>query len=369
MRAKSTRPLRAALDRDTRGLTAFLVILDGRERGGLLEVRARRAGGRMAQRFYPAGALRRAAAELLELGERTDVYVGCAPRLRPAGDATAANRRAAAALGACASAVKNPASILRSPGTVHHGPRSGPGARGFSVCAGGAGAVRVIGRRPQQLQPELVRRRPAVRAHTWMQAPILQIGDLHHPSQIPRATGRANDQLEVRQVDPVRARVGRAMEQSQGAQLLARDALLEQLLFGDRREFEHLMQPRHGASLRGRPARDASHVPEDGYPVLLAVARMQPFGDHLRTIRLHRHDRARAQWCRQACAHGNEWGGAHHGELVVSGVLIVLTRLPPAEHGTPQAAGTAAGEPPREPQREQGEHHDGADRALEPVAR
>jgi hypothetical protein len=91
MRAKSIRPLRAARDRDTRWLTAFLVMLAGRERGGLLEFRARRASGRMAQRFYPGGALRRAAAELLELGERTDVYVGCAPRLRPAGDATAAN--------------------------------------------------------------------------------------------------------------------------------------------------------------------------------------------------------------------------------------------------------------------------------------
>ena len=163
----------SAQDRDVCGLTAFLAMLVGRERGGLLEVRARRAHGGMEQRFYPAGCLRGAAAELLALGVRTDVYVGCAPRLRRAGDATAvgrvwtlwvdcddaaavgrlaaftpapavvvrsgsgtnvhaywpllrpvapgeagaANHRLAVALGACTSAVTNPAAILRPPGT------------------------------------------------------------------------------------------------------------------------------------------------------------------------------------------------------------------------------------------------------------
>jgi hypothetical protein len=179
----ATRCLRSSVDRDARVLVAFLSLLVARERGGLLEVRARRARGGMAQRFYRVGRLREAADELLELGARTDVYVGCAPRLRPAGDRTAlgrvwvvwadcddptavarlaafvpapavivrsgsatnahaywpllrpipadeagaANRRLAAALGACHSAVTNPAAILRVPGTKnfkHDPPRA-----------------------------------------------------------------------------------------------------------------------------------------------------------------------------------------------------------------------------------------------------
>jgi hypothetical protein len=43
----------------------------------------------MLQRFYRVGRLREAAHELLELGARTDVYVGCVPRLRHAGDRSA----------------------------------------------------------------------------------------------------------------------------------------------------------------------------------------------------------------------------------------------------------------------------------------
>jgi hypothetical protein len=82
----AARGRRSAVDRDARVLTAFLALLVARERGGLLEVRLRRAEGGMLQRFHRAGRLREPADELLELGARTDVYVGCAPRLRLAGD-------------------------------------------------------------------------------------------------------------------------------------------------------------------------------------------------------------------------------------------------------------------------------------------
>jgi hypothetical protein len=92
MSAVGARPLRTAIDRDARVLTVFLALLVARERGGLLEVRARCADGGMLQRFHPAGRLREAAEELLELGARTDAYVGCAPRLRPAGDRSALGR-------------------------------------------------------------------------------------------------------------------------------------------------------------------------------------------------------------------------------------------------------------------------------------
>jgi hypothetical protein len=81
--------VRSALDREARELTAFLSLLVARERGGLLEVRARLARGGMAQQFHRAGRLREAADQVRRLGQRTDVYVGCAPRLRRAGDHSA----------------------------------------------------------------------------------------------------------------------------------------------------------------------------------------------------------------------------------------------------------------------------------------
>jgi hypothetical protein len=148
-------------------------LLAARDRGALLELRARRADGGMTQRFYRVGQLRDAADEVLERGARTDVYVGCVPRLRCAGDRTAlgrawvlwvdcddatsvsrlatfspapavivrsgtgtnvhaywpllrpiapvdagvANRRLAVSLGACCSPVTSPTAILRVPGT------------------------------------------------------------------------------------------------------------------------------------------------------------------------------------------------------------------------------------------------------------
>jgi hypothetical protein len=85
----AARRLGSAVDRDARVLTAFLALLVARQRGGLLEVRARQAEGGMLQRFHRAARLREAADDLLELGARTDVYIGCAPRLRPAGDRSA----------------------------------------------------------------------------------------------------------------------------------------------------------------------------------------------------------------------------------------------------------------------------------------
>jgi hypothetical protein len=88
----ATGSLRSSLDRDVRALVAFLSLLVARERGGLREARARRPHGGMAQRSYRASRLREAADDLLQLGARTDVYVGCAPRLRPAGDRTALGR-------------------------------------------------------------------------------------------------------------------------------------------------------------------------------------------------------------------------------------------------------------------------------------
>lgn len=82
MSTRATTPRRRA--RDTRTVFAYLSALVGRDPDGLLEVRARRPGG-MSQRFYSAGELRRAADEVLALGEQTDVYVGCLPRRRRAG--------------------------------------------------------------------------------------------------------------------------------------------------------------------------------------------------------------------------------------------------------------------------------------------
>jgi hypothetical protein len=168
----SSPPASAPLAGELRPLQVYLAALVGREPGGLLEVRARRGTG-MSQRTYPREQLGTAAAAITRLGQRTDVYVGCAPRRRRAGgldalgrvwvlwadcdtpeaverlaafqpapsivvrsgtsenrhaywpltrpltpdEGTTANRQLALALGACRSAVTGAAAILRPPGT------------------------------------------------------------------------------------------------------------------------------------------------------------------------------------------------------------------------------------------------------------
>ena len=158
-----------------RALMAYLNALVGREPRGLLEVRWRHEDGMRRRVYRVAGELPAAAAAILELGVRTDVYVGCAPRRqRPGGldalarvwvlwvdcdspqavtaleafrsapamivrsgsaqrchaywtltgslcaeAATEANRRLAAALGADGGAVTTAAAILRPPGTLN----------------------------------------------------------------------------------------------------------------------------------------------------------------------------------------------------------------------------------------------------------
>ena len=159
----------------SRALLVYLSALVGREPNGMLEVRWRHGDG-MKRRVYRVGdELGAAAAAIGELGSRTDVYVGCAPRRRRAGgldavqrvwvlwadcdtpaaiaaldafrpapaivvrsgsgenrhaywtlsgpigveEATTANRRLAHALGADGGAVTTAATILRPPGTAN----------------------------------------------------------------------------------------------------------------------------------------------------------------------------------------------------------------------------------------------------------
>src|SRR3954452_14830931 len=67
-----------------RPLVVYLAALVGREPDGLLELRARRGHG-MSQRVFPVGQLKEAARAIARLGQRSDVYVGCAPRRGRAG--------------------------------------------------------------------------------------------------------------------------------------------------------------------------------------------------------------------------------------------------------------------------------------------
>jgi hypothetical protein len=64
------------------------------------------------------------------------------------------------------------------------------------------------------------------------------------------------------------------MEQSECAQLVVREAVREELLLGDRRPLERLVQPRYGPGLRGHLVRNAPDVLQERGAVLLAVARM-----------------------------------------------------------------------------------------------
>lgn len=69
----------------TRLLELFLRAVHGPQTIDLLEVRFRRAAGGMGQCFFEGRRLRDAAQLITELGERTDVYFGVAPRRTPTG--------------------------------------------------------------------------------------------------------------------------------------------------------------------------------------------------------------------------------------------------------------------------------------------
>ena len=75
-------------------LVRYLSLLAGREpTGGLLEIRYRsEAGARMRQQWFPAGRPAPAARRIVELAERTDVYVGVAPRYHRHGGRAAIQR-------------------------------------------------------------------------------------------------------------------------------------------------------------------------------------------------------------------------------------------------------------------------------------
>ena len=63
------------------GLVAYLAALAGKAPAGqLIELRYRRAGGRMGQRFFCVTRPDAAAAAIAVLGRRQDVFVGAAPR-------------------------------------------------------------------------------------------------------------------------------------------------------------------------------------------------------------------------------------------------------------------------------------------------
>jgi len=157
------------------GVVAYLAALAGQAPAGqLLELRHRRPGGGMGQRFFDVARPAAAAAEIAVLGDTNDVYVGAALRARREGtraavaggwvlwvdcddagavgalaafqpaaamvvrssargvhaywpltaplgaeDLERANRRLAGALGACQSAVTGAAAVLRPPETLN----------------------------------------------------------------------------------------------------------------------------------------------------------------------------------------------------------------------------------------------------------
>lgn len=77
---------------DQRRVSVYLAALVGRERTALLEVRWRHDGSMRRRVYRTADQLPAATAAILMLGARTDVYVGCAPRLRRAGGLEAVAR-------------------------------------------------------------------------------------------------------------------------------------------------------------------------------------------------------------------------------------------------------------------------------------
>ena len=159
-----------ATGNDAHVLTAYLATLLGREPGALLETRARSANG-MSQRFHPTAALAGAARELLALGRRTDVYVGCVPRRRRAGGRDALQRGwvlwadcdDAAATAALATFEPRPSIIVRS-GTASNAhaywPLLAPAAVD-ELAAANRRLAHALGADPRSAEPARILRPPA----------------------------------------------------------------------------------------------------------------------------------------------------------------------------------------------------------------
>ena len=78
------------------------------------------------------------------------------------------------------------------------------------------------------------------------------------------------------------------MEQPEGAQLVVGQAVPEQLLLGNDRPFERLVQPGHRPCLYWDRTRDSPDVRQERCAVLLAVSGVQSLSDRSCTIRIHR---------------------------------------------------------------------------------
>ena len=122
----------------------------------------------------------------------------------------------------------------------------------------------------EQRQAACIGRGPAIGTDPWVQAAVLQVGDLHKPCQPAGPARGACDQVHVREVHAVRARVVRAMQEPQRAQLFAVEAP-EQLGFRDRGPLEDLVQPSHDLHVRVHPASDAPDVLQQRGSALLIV--------------------------------------------------------------------------------------------------
>jgi hypothetical protein len=123
----------------------------------------------------------------------------------------------------------------------------------------------------EQRQAACIGRGPAIGTDPWVQAAVLQVGDLHKPRQPAGPVRRARDQVHVPEVDAVRARVLRAIQEPQRTQLFAIEALFEQLVFRDRGPLEDLVQPSHDLHVRVHPASDPPDVLQQRGSVLLIV--------------------------------------------------------------------------------------------------
>ncbi len=72
--------------------TLYLAMLAGNDRTGFLEARWRKPEGGMGQCFHRTPKLRSLAEFIIDLGKRTDVYVGCGPRTHRKGGGNAVPR-------------------------------------------------------------------------------------------------------------------------------------------------------------------------------------------------------------------------------------------------------------------------------------
>ena len=112
-----------------------------------------------------------------------------------------------------------------------------------------------------------------------MKHPVGQVGALDASGDAGTRTSGPREQLDMRQIDAVCPRRIVAGQQPERAQLVGRDAFRQERLLGDRRVFEHLVEPGDHTRIPGDRRCDSPNVLDQRCAAGIALLLVKPFGE------------------------------------------------------------------------------------------